>query len=47
MFRKIQNLGLVDKYTKDPNIRRLLKLPQALAFIPVEDVLSTFEILKK
>ena len=46
MFAKIQSLGLVDYYVKDPHYRKLLKLPQALAYVPPSDVRELFNRLK-
>ncbi|RNA39675.1 hypothetical protein BpHYR1_022101 [Brachionus plicatilis] len=46
MFRKIQALRLREKYNEDGSIRHELKLPQGLAFLPKEDVISAFEKLK-
>ena len=46
MWRKITELGLKVIYLEDENVRHLLKLPQALAFIPPEDVLSGFNLIK-
>ena len=46
MWRKIQLLGLATLYMKDDNVRKLLKLPQVLAYIPPGDVPEVFESLK-
>ena len=45
MFAKIQNLGLVELYLKEP-FRKLLKLPQVLAYVPPGDVRELFYYLK-
>jgi len=47
MWKKIQELGLSVFYIKDSETRNILKMPQSLAFLPIEDVISTFELLKK
>ncbi|RNA30692.1 hypothetical protein BpHYR1_029767 [Brachionus plicatilis] len=47
MWRKINtDLGLKVMYLEDENVRHLLKLSQALAFIPPEDVLKVNDIGK-
>jgi hypothetical protein len=46
MFRRIQDLGLVPAYMSNDGIRKLLKLPQVLAYIPVTHVFDTFQTLK-
>ena len=35
MWRRITELGLTITYNSDSNYRKLLKLPQALAFVPM------------
>lgn len=45
-WRKITDLGLKVIYLKDENVRHLLKLPQAIVFIPPEDVLTGFNLIK-
>ena len=46
MFRKIQELGLAFSYTSDERIRKLLKLPQVLAYVPIADISELFKELK-
>ena len=46
MFRKIQELGLAIIYNNDEHIRKLLKLPQVLAYVPIADVPELFKELK-
>ena len=46
MWRKISELGLSPLYLSNGHIRRLLKLPQVLAFVPPEDVIHLFDKLK-
>ncbi|CAF1096296.1 unnamed protein product [Brachionus calyciflorus] len=46
MWRKIVDLGLKIDYNEDEKIRQFLKIPQALAFIPPEDVVTGFELIK-
>jgi hypothetical protein len=46
LFRKIQNLGLVTSYMEDDAIALALKIPQAIAYIPVNQVWETFHDLK-
>ncbi len=46
MFRRIQDLGLVPAYMSNGDTRKLLKLPQVLAFVPICDVTETFLALK-
>ncbi|CAF1128917.1 unnamed protein product [Brachionus calyciflorus] len=45
-WKKIIDLGLKSSSTEDENIRRLLKLPQAIAFIPSNDVVEVFSQIK-
>ena len=42
MWRKIQEIGLSKTYLADESIRKLLKLPQILAFVPPGDVETVF-----
>ncbi|CAF0898466.1 unnamed protein product [Brachionus calyciflorus] len=46
LFRKIQALGLTQAYKENEELRIELKIPQGLAYLPEEDVISTFEKLK-
>jgi hypothetical protein len=46
MWIKIQELGLSEAYLKNKEVRRYLKLPQVLAFVPVEDVAEKVYVLK-
>ncbi|CAF0986321.1 unnamed protein product [Brachionus calyciflorus] len=46
MWRKILELGLKPIYTENEEVRNLLKLPQALALIPANDVLHGFNLIK-
>ena len=46
MFRKLQELGLAIIYNNDEHIRKLLKLPQVLAYVPFADVPELFKKLK-
>ena len=46
MWRIIQELGLATIYMHDAKIRKLLKLPQVLAYIPSDDVIEVFDKLK-
>ncbi len=46
MWRKIQELGLAGIYMGDEGVRRLLKLPQVLAFVPIADVQDLFHEMK-
>ena len=46
MWRKITDLGLRQLYNDDEGVRHVLKLPQALAFIPPEDVIYGFNLIK-
>ena len=41
--RKIQELGLAGIYKSSPEVRKILKLPQILAFVPVSDLVELFE----
>ena len=43
VWRKNQELGLAGIYKSSEHIRKLLKLPQILAFVPVEDVVDLFQ----
>jgi hypothetical protein len=43
VWRKNQELGLAGIYKSSEHIRKLLKLPQTLAFVPVEDVVDLFQ----
>ncbi len=45
MWRKIQELGLAGIYKSDEKLRKILKLPQILAFVPAEDVPDLFRDL--
>lgn len=47
LFRKIQNLGLVSDYMNDNEIKLALKIPQAIAFLPTDQVWQTFHDLKE
>jgi len=47
MWRKIQELGLAGSYKSDESVRKLLKLPQILAFVPVADVQDLFHDIKR
>ena len=47
LFRKIQNLGLVSDYMNDNKIKLALKIPQAIAFLPTDQVWQTFHDLKE
>ena len=42
MWRKIQELGLAGIYKSDEKVRKILKLPHILAFVPAEDVPDLF-----
>ncbi|CAF1103843.1 unnamed protein product [Brachionus calyciflorus] len=46
MWKKIQELGLSVEYRSNREIYGALNLPQFLAYIPCEDVLSGFEEIK-
>jgi len=46
MWRKIQDLGLAGIYKSDESVRKLLKLLQILAFVPVADVQDLFHHIK-
>ena len=43
MWRKVQELGLAGIYKSNEDVRKLIKLPQILAFVPVEDVSDLFQ----
>ena len=45
MWRKIQALSLVSAYKDNAHLH--LKMPQALAFLPINDVVPVFELLKQ
>jgi hypothetical protein len=40
MWRKIQELGLAEAYKSNEEIRKTLKLPQILAFVPISDLVE-------
>ena len=41
--RRITDKGLRNAYLNNEAIRKMLKLPQVLSFVPVEDVVTTVE----
>ena len=43
--KKINEVGLKKAYIKNPLVRKLLKQPQVLAFVPPLEVVETFESL--
>ena len=45
LYRKISNLGLKKKYDSDPEFQRKVKLLEALAFVPVNFVERSFNII--
>ena len=45
--RKIQELGLAGIYKSSPEVRKILKLPQILAFVPVSDLVGVNPVPKK
>ena len=47
MIRKIQNIGLTEDYIKNENLRRFLKLPKVLCFIPPDHVEESFLKIRK
>ena len=47
MIRKIQNIGLTEDYIINENLRRFLKLPKVLGFIPPDHVEESFLKIRK
>ena len=46
MWRRITDEGLRNAYLNNEDIRKMLKLPQVLSFVPVEDVVTIFKKIK-
>ena len=47
LYRKIQSLGLAEKYASDPLFSLQCKMLLALAFVPSSDVLHSFDLFSK
>lgn len=45
VWRKVQDLGLAQLYTQNEDVRVKAEMLLALSFMPVDDVISTFEEL--
>ena len=43
IFRKIQSLGLQNRYKDDENFAHKVRMLAALAFVPLPDVIDVFE----
>lgn len=46
VWRKVQDYGLKERYLTDDNFREAIKMVPALAFIPPNDVVESFELLQ-
>jgi hypothetical protein len=42
----VQNSGLVAEYQRDPDFALAIRMIPAIAFVPEEDVVATFEMLR-
>ena len=45
-FRKVQQKGLFIKYVTQPSFKKCFLMTQALAYLPIEDVIEGFIVLK-
>ena len=45
IYKRVQNNGLVNMYRDDENFRTNVKMIGAIAFVPLADVVDTFELL--
>lgn len=45
VYRKVQELGLSQRYVNNEDFRTNIKMITALAFVPVEDIIESFQML--